>query len=125
MTWNHKYLDKLTSAGQTMTPGWPDEEHGISWDAYCDWAIGLIEKLEEGSDIGSFQSFDEWKDMRRDEDPDRDNLGFRAQSCDLCGALPGDRHAATLLNPEDGSYHPYEVCNLCILYISNGDTPQE
>ena len=108
--------------------GWPDEKHGITWYAYCDWAKDLIDELEEGSSIGTFQTFQEWKEMKRDEDEERDNLGFCREECDLCGALAGDRYAVTALpdNPAiNRDYVALEVCNLCIMWIANGQEPDE
>jgi hypothetical protein len=44
---------------------------------------------------------------QRDENEDRDNLGFSHIECDLCGALPGDRHAVTALPENPADNHDY------------------
>ena len=67
-----------------------------------------------------------WVGRQRDENEDRDNLGFSHIECDLCGALPGDRHAVTALpeNPADNpDYIPLSVCEVCMYYIASGDLP--
>ena len=104
--------------------GWPDEEHGITWDSYiCD----LIKKLEcwdEGEPKPHLPLFEEWVEGRREED--RDDLGFSWNDCDLCGGLAGDRHAVTALPDNPAENHDYvalSVCNSCLMYIANGDVP--
>ena len=94
--------------------GWPDEEHGITWGRYIEHLQGLLDDLDEGV----------WR--QRDENEDRDNLGFSHIECDLCGALPGDRHAVTALpeNPADNhDYHALSACGDCMYYIATGDLP--
>ncbi len=121
-----EWLDSLTiPPGYDMVCGWPDEQHGITWEAYMDWGHSVMdETTSEGEDIGSFQSFDEWKEEQRTENPDRDNLGFSHERCDMCNSLPGDRHAATALSVENpANFLAYEVCGDCICFIANGDVP--
>ena len=123
-------VERNTPKGTNLSCGWHDAEHGITWDAYCDWAKDLIDDLEEGSDIGTFQPYKEWVQMKRDESPDRDNLGFSHECCDLCGSLPGDRYAVTALpyvgpDVDLGNYYSLGVCGDCLAYIANGDVPDD
>jgi hypothetical protein len=112
-----------------LVAGWPDEEHGIDWESYIDWAHDVMDNVAEGDDIGTLQTFDQFKEQERKERPDRDDLGFSHIECELCGALPGDRHAVTAY-PEDmtaslsdGNYCPLSVCGDCLQYVVNGEFP--
>lgn len=112
-----------------LVAGWPDEEHGYDWCAYIDWARDEVDNVYEGEDVGPIQTFDQFKAMRRDENPDRDDLGFSHENCELCGAMPGDRYAVTAF-PEDvanavseGNYITLMVCDACLQYIVNNELP--
>lgn len=133
---DREYMERVeanTPEGFTLVCGWPDEEYGITWDNYIyacqDLFDAAANKLDEGEDMQplTFPTFDEWKQLKRDEDEDRDNLGFSHDSCELCGALPGDRHAVTAIKPGEAGadYYTYEVCGDCIQYIANGELPNE
>ena len=124
------WLDTIERNTPTNYPhlscGWPDEEHGITWDSYiCD----LIKKLEcwdEGEPKPHLPLFEEWKDMRRSVDEYRDDLGFSHIRCELCGSAPGDRHAVTALPDNPAENHDYvalSVCGDCLCFIANGDVP--
>lgn len=124
------WLDTIERNTPTNCPhlscGWPDEEHDITWDNYINELICRLEHWGEGEPEPYLPPFEAWKDMRRDEDQDRDNLGFSWNDCDLCGGLAGDRHAVTALpnNPaENHDYVALSVCNSCLMYIANGDVP--
>lgn len=109
-----------------LVAGWPDEEYGITLDAYIDWAIDLMDCLFIGDDIGTFQTFDEYKQQERDANPDRDDLGFSHLNCDLCGALPGDRHAVTALPVDPANnldYVALSVCSDCLMFVTNAELP--
>lgn len=58
-----------------------------------------------------------------------DDLGFTWHSCDLCNSpLGGDRYSAHVLNTIEGKTevtHDLEVCTDCIMYIANGDVPDD
>ena len=106
--------------------GWPDEEHDITWGRYIEHLQGLLDDLDEGDPLPTFETFKHWVWRQRDENEDRDNLGFSHIECDLCGALPGDRHAVTALpeNPADNhDYLPLSVCEHCMCFVANGDLP--
>ena len=118
-------VERNTPKGTNLSCGWLDAEHGITYDAYCDWAKDLIDDLEEGTDIGEFQTYKQWVQMKRDENPDRDNLGFSWDTCDLCCGLAGDRYAVTAISPGAEDYTPMEACGDCIQYIANGDVPED
>lgn len=122
-----KDVERNTPSGATLTPGWPDAEHGITHTAYLDWAHALIDDLPEDADIGAFQTYAEWVQMKRNEDPDRDNLGFSHCECDLCGALPGDRYAVSGIVDKNSKFYHYalSVCGDCLQYIANGELPDD
>ena len=106
--------------------GWPDEEHGITHNAYVEAAMVELEDLEDGEDVKPWPSFEQWKTGRRSVDEYRVELGFSWGDCDLCGGLAGDRHAVTALPDNPAENHDYvalSVCNSCIVYIANGDVP--
>lgn len=108
--------------------GWPDEEHGITHSVYIDRATMALEDLDDGTDIPQFSTFENWKRYQRDQDEELDNLGFSWDDCDLCCAKAGNRHAATALpdNPaENPDYVALSVCNSCIMYIANGEEPDD
>lgn len=109
-----------------LVAGWPDEEHDITWDAYIEWGHDVMDDVAEGDDIGAFQTFEEYKQQERDANTDRDYLGFSYENCDLCGALPGDRHAVTAY-PEDVpnnlDYVALSVCSDCLMFVANAELP--
>lgn len=110
-----------------LVAGWPDEEHDITWEAYIDWAREELYNVCEGDDIGAFQTFDQYKQMERENNPDRDNLGFSVLECALCGALPGERHAMTAHpeTPSELNYIALKVCGDCLQYVVNGELPHD
>jgi len=106
--------------------GWPDEEHGITHNAYVEAAMVELEDLEDGEDVQPWPSFEQWKTERRSVDEYRDELGFSWDDCDLCGGLAGDRHAVTALPDNPAENHDYvalSVCGDCLYFIANGDVP--
>ena len=106
--------------------GWPDEEHGITWDGYIEHLISMLEGMSDGDPLPTL-TFQAWKDMRRDEDEDSDNLSFCWEECDLCSAVAGNRHAATALPDNPAENHDYvalSVCQDCLCFIANGDVPE-
>ena len=105
--------------------GWPDEDHGIHWEAYREACIQRIDDLTQGSDVPEFKTYTNWRRDMRDADPERDSLGFSWQVCDLCGALPGERYTATAFDTEMSEYCGLSVCLDCLCYIANGDLPEE
>lgn len=124
------WLDTIERNTPTNYPslvcGWPDEEHGITHSTYIYRATLQIEDLDDGADIPQFPTFENWKKTQRDEDEDRDELGFSTLRCELCGSAPGDRHAVTALPDNPAENHDYvalSVCNSCLMYIANGDVP--
>ena len=56
--------------------GWPDEEHGITHNAYVEAAMVELEDLEDGEDVQPWPSFEQWRVERRSVDEYRDELGF-------------------------------------------------
>jgi hypothetical protein len=117
-------VDSNTPYGTTLVVGWPDEEYGIDHGGYRLWAENVVANVEEDYDMPALMSFENWKTCQRENDPDRDEFGFMHQNCDLCNALPGDRHAATALYA-DGTYEALRICGDCLQYIANGELPQE
>ena len=106
--------------------GWPDEEHGITWDGYIEHLITMLEGMNEGDPLPTL-TFQAWKNMRREEDEDRDLLGFCWEECDLCGALAGNRYAVTALPDNPAENHDYvalSVCKDCLYYTASGDVPE-
>lgn len=107
--------------------GWPDETHGIDHESYMAECITAIEDLCPGQDAPVFKTFQEWKIWKREQDPDRDTLGFSWHPCDICGALAGYRYAVTAYKDLEGlprgDYLTLEVCGDCLCYIANGDLP--
>lgn len=120
-------IERNTPEGFThLACGWPDEEHGITWDNYINELICRLERWGEGEPEPYLPPFEAWKDMRRDEDQDRDNLGFSWNDCELCGSAPGDRHAVTALPDNPAENHDYvalSVCGDCLCFVANGDVP--
>ena len=50
---------------------------------------------------------------------------FTWSRCPACGGLAGDRHAVHFWS-DDGTIDGHEdVCSDCLLYIANGDVPDE
>ena len=124
------WLDTIERNTPTNCPhlscGWPDEEHGITHNAYVEAAIRELEDPEDGDDVKPWPSFEQWKVERRSVDEYRDDLGFSTIRCELCGSAPGDRHAVTALPDNPAENHDYvalSVCNSCLMYIANGDVP--
>ena len=61
-----------------------------------------------------------------DEDECSDELGFSAMACECCGSpLAGDRFAVTLHHSDPDLSMPYRVCQDCLMYIANGDIPDD
>jgi hypothetical protein len=122
-----QWLDSLkTPEGfPVILPGWPDEEYGIhqaAWEEYCD---DLAEDCASAGEPYEPDDFETWRERRRADIPE--TQGFSHFNCDICGALPGERHAMTAF-PENftdenssGEYMPLEVCSDCLLWFVNGD----
>lgn len=126
-------MSKFTDAFEANTPkdfhnlmcGWPDAEYGINFDAYIDHYKDKLDDLCEGEAPPTILDYEDWKREQREEDEERENLGFSWETCDLCGALPGDRHAVTAFNADMSDYIPLQVCGDCCCYIANGDEPED
>ena len=121
------YMDTVAANTPPLYPhlscGWPDAEYALSWSDYIDNCIALIDELPEGADVGTFLTYREWVIDRR---PDDGDLGFCRDDCELCGALPGNRHAVTALpsNPRDNhDYVALMACSDCLQYIANAEVP--
>lgn len=133
-----------TQGEGAIVTGWPDEEFGISEDAYEDYLLDqyseyLDECVDEATEPEPFDTwkckllpFDEWRDAKLEEQGE--NPGdeeFSRSECDCCGSpLAGSRHAATILHmnkEQDGAvpYTPLSVCQDCLMYIANGDVPDD
>lgn len=53
-----------------------------------------------------------------------EDLGFSHRCCDLCDSLPGDRYSSHTMC--DGEIvDDLEVCVDCIMYIANGELPED
>ena len=130
MTTIKQYEDRVAANTPKGYPqlvcGWPDEEHDITWVRYIEHLQNLLDDLDEGDPLPTFETFEHWVDRQRNENEDRDNLGFSHLRCDLCDGLPSDRYAVTAL-PEDPAknydYIPLSVCGDCLQYIANGELP--
>jgi hypothetical protein len=113
-----------TPAGYpNLTVGWPDHEHGIHWDAYRSDCLDLVDAMQPGDDAPVFKPFKEWCESERDKIPDRNDLGFYTKRCCLCQSFPGDRFAVTAFDDSMEDYDTLAVCNDCLIYIANGETP--
>lgn len=124
--WVEKFESGIPKGYPVIMCGWPDREHGITHDAYIASCISVLEDLCEGEDAPLLGSYKEWVEGQREDNKDRDNLGFSWQDCEICGALAGDRYAVTAFPSPIGDgtdYVPLEVCDCCLLYIANGDLP--
>jgi hypothetical protein len=124
--WVAQFERNTPSKYPVLHCGWPDIEHGITHDAYIASCIAALEDVYENEDAPAFSSFKEWVERMREENEDRDNLGFSWQDCDLCGALAGHRYAVTGYPesfPDCDDYIALEVCGDCLCYIANGDVP--
>lgn len=124
--WVEKFESGIPKDYPVIMCGWPDSEHGITHDAYIASCISELEDVYDNEDAPTFPTFEAWKEQMRKENEDRDNLGFSWQDCDLCGALGGERYAATAFPSSIGDgtdYVPLEVCQDCIVYIANGEVP--
>ena len=124
--WVEKFESGIPRGYPVIMCGWPDREHGITHDAYIASCISVLEDLCEGEDAPLLGSYEEWVDRQREDNPERDDLGFSWQDCDLCGALGGERYAATAFPEvigEGTDYVPLEVCGDCLCYIANGEVP--
>lgn len=124
-TWLANFERNVPTKYPTLMCGWPDEDHGIHWDAYQEDCAARIEDMDEGSDAPALPTFSQWRENRRDADPERDVLGFSWQVCDLCGAAAGERHAVTAYDAEMKEHCGLSVCSDCVCYIANGDLPEE
>ncbi len=103
--------------------GWPDPEHGIHWDAYRSDCMSLVDAMQPDDDAPVFKPFKEWCESERDKIPDRNDLGFHPRRCCLCQSFPGDRFAVTAFDDSMEDYDTLAVCNDCLIYIANGETP--
>ena len=104
--------------------GWMDDECGLDWDSYIEWGHNVMDQVAFGDDIGTFQTFEEWKHQERGANPN--DLGFSYEKCDLCKAPAGDRYAATALPSDPATNKDYctlTICGECLLFIANGDVP--
>lgn len=62
-----------------------------------------------------------------------EGLGFSWRPCGFCRThLGGDRHEATVWEREKNEFSPglvpgfpVEICTECLLYLANGDLPEE
>lgn len=111
--------------------GWPDDEYGdLAHGEYLEACCAIVDAIPDGEDVGTitFPMFKTWRRVVRERDEERGNLGFLHEECDVCGALPGHRYAATAL-PADPATNPdylaLSVCQDCLCYIANGDLPGE
>jgi len=48
---------------------------------------------------------------------------FSHDRCDMCRSLPGNRYAAH--GTIDGTSYHFEVCQDCLMYIANGELPED
>jgi len=124
--WLKKFNKGVPGGFPVLMCGWPDAEHGITHSAYVDNCIKVLEDLDEGQDAPVLGSYKEWVERQREDNEERDNLGFSWQDCEICGSPAGERYAATafpLPRYDDTDYVPLEVCGDCLCYIANGDVP--
>lgn len=121
-------------SGYHVSLGWPDEEYDINYDFYYNYCLEqyeiYLDSLEEEGAPKAFtppKTYQEWKEWCRESiHSEGEGEEFSASTCDLCGALPGPRHYATLLpekmsDPSD--YTAIKICDDCLFYIANGDVP--
>ena len=109
--------------GYQILPGWPDAEFDRAWSDYIYWCHDQIDGLVQGDSVGGLPAYDEWRDWKRAEGGG-DDLGFCHTHCDLCGALPGDRHAAVAMGTLE-DYICLSICGDCLSFIVNGNLPED
>lgn len=123
--WVENFERNIPEGYPELMTGWPDEEHGITWGAYINELIDKLENLDEGDPLPTI-SFDEWKRIQREENC-YDDLGFSNLCCDLCGSLPGNRHAVSAWKGSCADRYNYvalSVCRDCLMYIAYGNVPE-
>ena len=103
--------------------GWPDAMYGIYHERYIYHCSDTVSDTPDGESVPLLPTFEEWKQKERSMIPD--DLGFSTNCCDTCGSLPGIRYAATAMPSDlaDKDYVALTVCEDCVLYIANGETP--
>lgn len=121
-----------------MALGWPDEELGLGVSSYLDWLDDQYEDYKykceyEEFEVKDFEVFaaemtpyEEWREKEMERIGDGSDEFSRAP-CELCGNnLAGSRHPATLFSYENKEvYTPYIVCQDCLMYLANGDVPDD
>lgn len=57
---------------------------------------------------------------------DTEEAYYRMRStCDLCDGLPGERYDVLAFKALGDDPVTYEVCPDCLMYVANGDTPED
>lgn len=135
------YMDRVKSntpeGFPNLVAGWPREEFYRTVEGHLRCKDCGHEEVEHLSGTGFFVEDDFNTECVKcgstnthlqivDDQEMSDELGFSWSTCDLCGALPGERCAVTALpeNPrENHDYVPLRVCGDCLCYVANGDLP--
>ena len=121
--WIKNFERNVPEGFPIVVMGWPDAEYGIYHKNYIDYCSDTVNDTPCGESVSPLPTFEEWKQKERSRVPD--DLGFSIDCCDTCGALPGIRYAATAMPSDhaDKDYVPLSVCEDCVQYITNGETP--
>ncbi|MBK7179593.1 MAG: hypothetical protein IPH82_20850 [Chloroflexi bacterium] len=121
--WIKNFERNVPEGFPIVVMGWPDAEYGIYHKNYIDYCSDTVNDTPYGESVPLLPTFEEWKQKERSRSPD--DLGFSIDCCDTCGALPGIRHAATAMPSDhaDKDYVPLSVCEDCVQYTTNGETP--
>lgn len=124
------FMDDVANSvpeGWNIGLGSTDEHIGATYNEYIQHCVDVLEALDEGADAPVFISFIDWRDKQREEHDD--DLGFARNDCECCGtSMAGQRYAATALPPnpvENKDYIALEICQNCLLYVANGDVPDD
>jgi len=121
--WIKNFERNVPEGFPVVAMGWPEAEYGICHENYINYCSDTVNETPDNESVPLLPTFEEWKQKERSMIPD--DLGFSTNCCDTCGSLPGIRYAATAMPSDlaDKDYVTLTVCEDCVLYIANGETP--
>ena len=113
-------MSKFTDAVEAQA-----RREGLSGSSYI--SPGITSICEDCRDAYDFCCEHSMQYTLDNNDVDEEG-SFSHSSCDLCGShLSGNRYSAHFFecgDPKKALYH-IEVCTDCVLYLANGDEPEE
>ena len=121
--WIKNFERNLPEGFPVVVMGWPDDKDRTLHENYISYCEMSVTITQYGESVPPLPTFEEWKQKVRSMTPD--DLGFSTNCCDTCGSFPGIRYAATAMPSDlaDKDYVALTVCEDCVLYIANGETP--